>query len=79
MVRLLADGPEYGEAKDKPMPEPKAIMIKATAVAASAPAIAALQEKEVRATSAGTAVTSRSMIVVSAMTHSFARAVSRDL
>src|SRR5262245_60027803 len=56
------------------MPDPNAMMMRVTAVAAKAPAIAALQEKGVRlgsaATSAG-AMMSRSMKAVSVMMNSF--------
>jgi hypothetical protein len=41
----VADGPELnGEAKESPIPDPSAITMKETAMAASVPAIAALQE-----------------------------------
>ena len=49
MVIALAEGPLYGDAKDKPMPEPSAMMRKVTAAAANAPAMAALQDSGDRA------------------------------
>src|SRR5437660_5339775 len=45
IVMLVTDGPPYGDANDRPMPEPRATMMNVTAVAANAPAMAALQDK----------------------------------
>ena len=47
-VKVVPDGPPYGEANESPMPAPSAMMIKLTAIAMKTPAIAALQENGVR-------------------------------
>jgi hypothetical protein len=62
MVRLVAEGPEpNGDAKERPMPDPSAMTIRETAVAANVPAIAALQENVLVASG----ITSRSIMAVS--------------
>src|SRR5262245_5771869 len=67
IVMALAEGPLYGDAKDKPMPEPNATTRKVTAVAANAPAMAALQDSGDPARDSPGTATSRSIIATSVM------------
>src|SRR5436190_19342976 len=73
MVMALAEGPLYGDAKDKPMPEPSATMRKVTAAAANAPAMAALQDSGDPARASPGTTMSRSIIATSVMQFLLAR------
>src|SRR5690349_6760653 len=69
MVMVCVEGPEYGELTARPMPLPSAMKMKATAHAASAPAITTLHVKALRAEMAPVWMTStlRPTIAVSLM------------